>query len=178
MFFSMTQHNTLYALLASLLEPMLFLKLTTGFALFALAMALASEGFLGLEPCRLCIYQRWPYAVIVLLGLIGLARPRLSRTIAGLTGLAFLLNSAIAFYHTGVERHWWTSAVEGCAVPHFGNEPQNFLENIMSTPAGRCDEIPWADPLLGLSMANYNAMLCFVFFVLSALCLSRLRNPE
>src|SRR5690606_22429449 len=88
--------------------------------------------------------------------------------IIGLCGLTFLINSAIAFYHSGVEQKWWRSAVEGCAVPRLGDNPQSLLENILSAPTARCDEIPWADPILGLSMANYNVVLCLG---MAALCL-------
>ncbi len=39
----------------------------------ALAAAFIAEGFLGLEPCILCIYQRYPFAFGLLAGVIGLA---------------------------------------------------------------------------------------------------------
>ena len=53
-------------------------------------------------------------------------------------------------------------------MPNFGETPQSMLENILSAPTGNCAEIPWQDPILGLSMANYNVILCLgiavVFF--------------
>ncbi len=139
-------------------------------SVFALLAAFASEAFLGLEPCILCIYQRWPYAIVAFIGLIALGVrrrvPALARLSVGLSGLVFLANSAIALYHTGVEQKWWASEVEGCAVPDFSDEPQSILQNIMSAPTGNCAEIPWSDPLIGLSMANYNVALCFGLFAL------------
>lgn len=129
----------------------------------ALAAAFSSEAFLGLEPCPLCIYQRWPYAVVIIIAVIGLFLRKniiAARSALGACALAFLINSGIAFYHTGVELKWWKSEVEGCSVQFTSDEPQSILENIMSAPTGRCDEIPWADPILGLSMANYNVALC------------------
>ncbi len=127
----------------------------------ALAAAFASEAFLGLEPCRLCIYQRWPFAIGLLLGIAGAFLP-FKRSILGILSLNFFANSGIAFYHTGVEQKWWASAVEGCSV-FFAEalEGQSILDNIMSTPMARCEDIPWKDPVLGLSMANYNIILCF-----------------
>jgi disulfide bond formation protein DsbB len=145
---------------------------TTTISVGALSAAFASEAFLKLEPCPLCIMQRWPYVIAALLGVAGLAlqnRPRISFYALVLSGIAFLVNSGIALYHSGVERHWWESFLQGCVVPPFGDEPSSMLENIMSAPTGRCDEIPWADPLFGLSMANYNVALCFALFILCAL---------
>ncbi|MCB1651009.1 MAG: disulfide bond formation protein B [Alphaproteobacteria bacterium] len=145
----------------------------------ALAAAFGSEAFLGLEPCILCVYQRWPYAIVALLSLIGLAMRKnqvAARGLIGLNGLAFLLNSVIAFYHTGVEQKWWVSKVEGCKVPSFSDKPQSILENIMSAPTANCAEIPWQDPLLGLSMANYNAIMCFGLFILCGLSFYAMRR--
>lgn len=135
----------------------------------ALGTAFASEAFLGLEPCRLCIYQRWLFAIAVVLGTVGAFLP-FKRSILGFLSLNFLANSGIAFYHTGVEQKWWESAVEGCAV--IFTEPvegQSILENIMSTPMARCEDIPWQDPLFGFSMANYNIVFCFT---LAVICLA------
>lgn len=150
--------------------PVATLLGVTALSFLALTAAFASEAFLGLEPCIMCIYQRWPYALIILLGIIGLFGRKvksLPQVMLGLSGIAFLVNSGLAFYHTGIERKWWESAVEGCTVPNFGEaEPQSILENIMSAPTASCTEIPWQDPLIGLSMANYNVILCFGLFVI------------
>ena len=150
----------------------------------ALAAAFIAEGFLELEPCILCIYQRYPFALGLFLGLVGLAlRKRICavRAILAVTSINFFLNSALAFYHTGVEQHWWKSAVEGCAVPLFeDNSNKSILENIMSAPLGNCSEIPWQDPILGLSMANYNIALCLflaVFCGLSAILTKKCQAP-
>lgn len=151
-------------LIQKTLEPATLLLIIVLISVGALAAAFFSEAFLGLEPCELCITQRWPYAIAALLGVVGLAmasKPKVGLATIGLSGLAFFVNSGIAFYHSGIERHWWASALQGCSVPGMSDEKQSVLENIMSAPTGRCDEIPWADPLLGLSMANYNIVICF-----------------
>ena len=140
-------------------------------SLIALAAALYSEVALGLEPCILCIYQRIPFVLGIFFGIAGLIlrnKPQAVFALLSFIGITFLVNSGIALYHTGVEQKWWASAVEGCSVPNFGETPQSMLENILSAPTGNCAEIPWQDPILGLSMANYNVILCLgiavVFF--------------
>ncbi len=150
--------------------PVAVFTLIIAISVAALAAALLSEVLLGLEPCRLCIHQRWGFTAAALFAVIGLAtrkRLKVAATMAALSGLSFLATSAIAFYHTGVELKWWESAVEGCSVPTgFSTQDPNWMENLMATPSARCDEIPWQDPLLGLSMANYNIILCFGMFVI------------
>ena len=78
-------------------------------SVIALGGALASELFLGLEPCRLCIYQRWPFVMTIIIGALGLIlrqNNNLAKALTGLGSLIFLMNSMIAFYHTGVEQKW------------------------------------------------------------------------
>lgn len=150
-------------------------------SVLSLAGAIASEIFLGLEPCRLCIYQRWPFVVAIVIGVFGLIARKQKRASIAFTvlgGLTFLVNSAFAFYHTGVEQKWWISAVEGCSVPNFDTGDQSWLENIMSAPSKPCNVIAWQDPLLGLSMANYNMVMCFVLFAACMIAAIKLKKSD
>lgn len=141
---------------------LLVLSLMTGFSIFALAAAFIGEYVFGLEPCILCLYQRVPYAAIVIFGFAGAAlnakKPEWSNRMLFLAGFAGAMNGLIAFYHTGVEQKWWISHLEGCAVPKLEGSIEEIMAQIESTQAARCDEISWQDPVLGLSMANYNIM--------------------
>jgi len=136
----------------------------SGGALFA---ALYSQFALGLEPCVLCLYQRIPFLVAIVLGLCGLwARNDTSavKILLALCAVAFLVNSGLATYHTGVELKWWASAVEGCAVPDFNADP-SLLEKMLTSPAASCSDIAWKDPYFGFTMANYNIVYNFVLFL-------------
>lgn len=148
-------------------------KLVLGFvglmSFVALAAAFSSEIFLGLEPCHLCILQRYPFAVVMLVSIVTLSifrkKNKAIRVSLMLCALVMLSNSGIALFHTGVEQGWWEST-DSCELNLSIDDEQSWLENIMSTPMGKCSEIPWQDPVLGLSMANYNIALCFGLFLL------------
>jgi len=152
-----------------------------GVSIFALVAALYSEVALDLQPCILCIYQRIPFLIGGILGIVGLFlrnNPKAVKILLGVLGVNFLINSGIAVYHTGVEQKWWASKVEGCAVnfdslnaPSNAGSTQSILEDIMSAPTADCSKIPWQDPILNLSMANYNVLLCFGIFAACALSL-------
>lgn len=147
---------------------------------FSLAAAYIAEFGFGLEPCILCLYQRIPFAIALILAVAGLAlfrMPLVGHVAIGLSGLAFLINSAIAFYHTGVEQLWWDSGVEGCLVDFGeGGENGDLLAAILKTPSVPCNVIPWEDPVLGLSMANYNVVLGLGMFALCSLSLFLIRQ--
>ena len=150
----------------------------------ALGIALISQYWGGLEPCILCLYQRWPFGIVIALGLIGFLSSfkctKGSVAIMGMIGVTFLVNTGLAIYHTGVEQKWWRSHFEGCAVPKMEGNMEDVLAAIQSrTKAARCDEVAWSDPVLGLSMANYNIMFCFGLAVLAfySANLIRFRTP-
>ena len=150
-------------------NPTLSFSLIALISFFSLSIAFIAEGILNLEPCILCIYQRYPFAIGIIIGLIGISLRKRQITAApllGLCGIIFLANSVIASYHTGIEQGWWKSSVEGCAVTFpDSNETKSILENIMSAPMGDCSNIPWQDPIFGFSMANYNIPFCFGLFI-------------
>lgn len=140
----------------------------------ALAMALISQYVFGLEPCILCIYQRWPYGIVIVLGLIGFLlsfkNKKAVSVVMGLIGVTFLANSVIAFYHTGVELKWWKSFLEGCAVPKMEGNMEDILATIQSkTKAVSCEDIQWADPIFHFSMANWNVLFCLGLAVIAFL---------
>lgn len=140
----------------------------------AIGTALTAQYGFGLHPCPLCLYQRMPYFAIFLLGLAALlparrGRPKTAALLVALAAPVFMAGAAIAFYHHGVEQHWWASFLEGCKVTLDTGDAQSLLSQIMAAGPARCDEIPWADPVLGLSMAAWNAVISAAMAALSLL---------
>jgi disulfide bond formation protein DsbB len=114
----------------------------------------------GLPPCAMCIWQRYPHAIAVMIGLIAVlvgGRLTFDRALASLGALAAGATSAIGIYHTGVERGWWEGPTTCTSGPIGGLTAQDLMDQIMSAPLVRCDEVPWE--MLTLSMASWNAVI-------------------
>lgn len=118
--------------------------------------ALAFQYIGDLPPCKLCYWQRYPHVAAIGIGAIGLF---FSLTLVPVLGaLAALATAGVGLYHVGVEQKWWqgpTSCSGGGDVGALSTE--DLLNQIMSAPLVRCDEIPWQ--MLGLSMAGWNMVL-------------------
>lgn len=114
--------------------------------------------FFGYPPCHLCLWQRWPHAAAILIGLVALALPRVA-ALPALGALAALTTGGIGVYHTGVERGWWEGPNTCTSGPIDGVSSAELLDRIMNAPLIRCDEVAWQ--LMGLSMASWNALLSF-----------------
>jgi disulfide bond formation protein DsbB len=151
----------------------LMLLMLAVIAAAALGMAYTAQYGFGLAPCVLCLYQRVPYAAVIALGLIGYALNKYPHIFLGLIGSAFAINTLIAAYHTGVERKWWRSFLEGCSSPDLSGSIDDLMKRIEAAPVTACDAIPWVDPVLGLSMANYNVIFCAILAALAASSLCR-----
>lgn len=132
----------------------------------ALAAALISQYGFGLEPCALCLYQRWPYGIVIVLALVAATRPPSGAARKGLLiacCVVFWLGGLISAYHVGVEQGWWldTLACGGMTIP--AGDPQAVLEQILARDAVSCDVVTFS--LFGVSMAGYNAMAALLLGV-------------
>jgi disulfide bond formation protein DsbB len=120
---------------------------------FALGMAYVAEFGLHMIPCPLCYIERWPYRIIVVLGLVAaFAPPRLARVLLGLAVVAMLGDVVIAFVHVGAEQHWWKSPLPECniAPPGFGAMPLR--------PSASCDDPVYLIPGLPISFATMDLL--------------------
>ena len=126
----------------------------------ALGFAFAAQYGFGLAPCVLCLYQRWPFAIAIVLGALGIALAASGRSpgwVLALAGLVFTANAGIAFYHVGVEQHWWRGTASCSAVVGQAKTLAELKAQVLAAPLVRCDEVAWS--FLGLSMAGWNVLL-------------------
>ncbi|ATG43471.1 Disulfide bond formation protein DsbB [Phaeobacter piscinae] len=129
------------------------------------ALLLAAFGFqyLGeMAPCKLCIWQRYPHGAAIVIGVLALMVPMVILPYLG--ALAALATAGIGAYHTGVERGWWEGP-NSCTSGPIGNlSSEDLMQQIMSAPLVRCDDVPWE--LFSLSMASWNAIASLFLAVL------------
>lgn len=105
----------------------------------------------GLDPCVLCMYQRYPHFIAIVLGAFAIWKaPRLYPVV----GVVVLLSAAWAMFHIGVEQKWW----EGLSTCSGGSDLS--VEELLGKKVARCDEIAWS--MFGLSMAAWNGIISFV----------------
>ena len=138
---------------------MTYTRLITVFILLvafgSLSFALTVQYAFGLEPCILCLYQRVPFVVTGLLAILALRLDKNSSIailIIIVSGLIYLIGGGIAFYHVGVEQHWWLSGCSGSLDQDISLD--QLRASLMQKPEKACDDVDWT--LFGISMATYN----------------------
>ena len=144
----------------------------------ALGAALLSERVLGLVPCLLCLWERWPYRVAAAVGLLALIAPRAwVRPLLLLLGAALLVGAGLAALHVGVEQGWWPSPLPSCsATPLGGGSIAERLARMPERPAKPCDAPVFLVPGLPLSMAAMNGL--FAVALAAVLAMSATAKQE
>lgn len=142
----------------------------------ALAGALVSEYALGLVPCELCLWQRWPYRAVAALALLALLLPRLAQPFMLGALLATLAGAGLAATHVGVEQGWWPSPLPACSAAPLGEGSiAERLARMPARPAKPCDAPAYLLPGLPVSMAAMNLLLALALAGLLAWVFSSTR---
>jgi disulfide bond formation protein DsbB len=146
-------------------------------AAIPLGIAIASERWGGLVPCALCLVERWPYRIAIVLGLAAALLPvHAARVALWLLALTMLGGAVLGVIHVGVEFHWWPSPLPECTaqVSH-GGSVADLLASMPATPSKPCDDPTYLIPGLKLSMAAMN--LIFAALLAAAAGWLAIRRP-
>ena len=124
-------------------------------AALALGTALVAQYVFGLEPCALCVWQRWPYAAALAVAVLALLLKGGARWWALAAAACFALTAGFGVFHAGVEEGLW----EGLATCSGADTPdslESLRAQVLGKQPARCDQVPFE--FLGLSIAGWNAV--------------------
>lgn len=146
------------------------------FSIGMLAAVFVFQYGLDLQPCVLCVYQRWPYVAVIVLSLaaITLAKKAGTTVFHYLIALSFAVTSGIGGFHVGVEQGWWEGTSECVADTSNTVSLDQLKAQIMSAPLAKCNEVAWE--LFGISMAGYNMLFAAAMALFMIIAASRNRN--
>jgi disulfide bond formation protein DsbB len=153
-------------------RPALIAALTiAAIAAATLAGAWYFQLVLGLQPCPLCLEQRYAYYLAVPVALLTVLAARSDIRWLALGGLAILAllalaNAVLGAYHAGVEWKFWPGPAD-CTGP-VGNlgSAGTLLDRLDKVKVVMCDEVQWR--FLGVSLAGYNVLISFLEAAIAA----------
>ena len=133
-----------------------------------LSGALFFQYVMGLAPCEICIWQRVPHGVVVVLVVGSFVQPSLPPAVtSAMVCFTLFVSVGLGFFHVGVEQGWWASVTECAAPATVISDPLKMVDALAAIPLIRCDIVPWS--LFGGSMATYNAILSLLLSVVAVL---------
>ena len=117
---------------------------------------------LGVDPCELCLKQRFAYYAALPLAAAAIFLARNAQTAAARVLLAvltvmFLGNAILGAYHAGVEWRLWPGPTDCTGDFVKPASMEDFRKQLRNIHVVRCDEVSLR--ILGLSLAGWNFLL-------------------
>jgi len=142
-------------------------------SIFALVGAYFVEYALDYKPCNLCMLQRIPYIIILILVIPTLILKKFEKTIFILLSLIFISATILSLYHFGIEQGFIEeSAVCSANQENLNLTKEDILEKL-NTNTISCKDVDFK--IFGFSLATINA---FISLILSIITLKIFLNYE
>ena len=145
------------------LKPETYLKIIFVFSFIALISAFFIEHFLGHKPCNLCLIERIPYGLSIILIITIFVLKKNEKFIVLLLILTFVFSLAISIYHFGIEQGFFQESAV-CNVKNFSeNVTKEDLLKQLNARIISCKDVTFR--IFGLSLTSINIVIS-LFFVL------------
>lgn len=136
------------------------LNLILLFSIFALLYAYYVEYILGHKPCNLCIIERIPYILTILLVTLNLIAKQYEKIILVLLSLIFIFATFISFYHFGIEQGIFKeSLVCDLNDKNMNLSKEDLLKTLQKNTIS-CKDVNFR--ILGFSLATLNTITSLV----------------
>ncbi len=145
------------------LKTEIYLRIIFLFSLIALISAYFIEHVLGHQPCNLCLIERIPYGLsIILISLMFIIKKNENFFILLLI-LTFIFSFFISLYHFGIEQGIFQES-NVCGVKNFSeNMSKEELINKLSEKTISCKDVTFR--ILGLSLTTINIVISILFII-------------
>tara|TARA_Y100000590_G_scaffold192562_1_gene218878 strand:+ start:395 stop:949 length:555 start_codon:yes stop_codon:yes gene_type:complete len=119
---------------------------------------------LGHKPCKLCLYERIPYFLSILL----IAKIFLIKNFEKITllllSIVFIVSSILAFYHFGIERGFFSENLSCISNDAFSTTSKEELLKQLKQNNISCKNVSFT--MFGLSLAAINTIFSFCLSVI------------
>jgi len=126
--------------------------------------ALIIQYWLGHEPCKLCLYERIPYFLSILLLIKILLFKKYEKITLFILFLIFIVSAVLAFYHFGIEQGFFSESFVCKAGDLSGTLSKEQLLEQLNKYNISCKEVSFR--VLGLSLATINTILSIILSVI------------
>ena len=126
--------------------------------------ALIIQYWVGHEPCKLCLYERIPYFLSILLIIKILFIKRYEKITLLILSLVFISGATLAFYLFGIEQGFFSESL-ACTTEDLSKtlSKEELLEQLKQNNIS-CKDVSFK--ILGLSLAAINTIFSLVLSVI------------
>jgi|TARA_B110001450_G_scaffold252718_1_gene274964 disulfide bond formation protein DsbB len=136
------------------------------FSIFALFAAYFIQYILGHLPCNLCLLERIPYFLVIIIVVISFKFKRYEKIYLALLSIIFIFATLLSFYHFGIEQGFFKESLV-CNLDSQGNNltAEDILKEL-SEKTISCKDITFK--ILGFSLATINTLISLVLSIIVA----------
>jgi disulfide bond formation protein DsbB len=129
-----------------------------------ISSALFIEYILKVKPCALCIYERYPYYLILIFCALFFLKNSWKNQLIILIIITSVVSFFLAGYHVGIE-YGLINELSSCKTEFNNNISKDILlKELQSKLAPSCKEVGFK--LFGLSLASINMIMSLILSIL------------
>ena len=132
-------------------------------SIFIIGSALYIEYILSVPPCKLCLYQRIPYLISIIVCFFGYFFSN-NKIWIYLLIIAFLSSTIISAYHVGIENSIFQE-FSGCKNENLNTIDKTELLKSLNNILPNCKDINFR--IFGLSLATINFILSIALTIIT-----------
>jgi disulfide bond formation protein DsbB len=141
-----------------------YLKIIFLISLISIISAYFIEYVLGYQPCNLCLIERIPFALSIILIILNYLFNQNKQFIILLLILVFAFSLLISFYHFGIEQGFFEESTV-CGIKDANNiiSKEELLKQLQLKTIS-CKDVTFR--IFGLSLSAFNIVISLVIFIL------------
>ena len=141
----------------------LLIKLIFLISVIALVSAFFIEYVLGHQPCNLCILERIPYLLAIIIILLNFKFSHYEKFFILLLSIIFLAGAIISLYHLGIEKGFIQESLV-CDLKSGSNllSKEEILKQLQEKSVS-CKDVTFK--IFGLSLTSYNILISLLITV-------------
>ena len=141
------------------------LNLILFFSIFALISAYFIQYILGHQPCNLCLIERIPYILAIIIILLCFYLKKFEKISLIFLSLIFFLSTGVSFYHFGIEQGFIKeSLVCNLDAGETILNPEELLEKLKEKTVN-CKDVTFK--IFGLSLATINIIISLILCIIT-----------
>ena len=129
----------------------------------ALISAYFIEYILGHQPCNLCVYERIPYFLAILIVLINYKYNKLEKYLILSLAIIFLIATILSLYHLGIEQGFIQESVLCDLEKGADIVDKNEILKQLQQKSISCKDVTFK--IFGLSLTNYNIIISLLLTI-------------
>ena len=140
-----------------------YLKIIFFISLISIISAFFIEYVLGHQPCNLCLIQRIPYGLCLILIALNYFHRKNEKFIILLLILIFCFSFVISFYHFGIEQGFFEESMV-CTMKNTSNiiSKEELLKQLQ-VKAVSCKDVTFR--IFGFSLTTFNIIISLILII-------------